>query len=129
MVARGTDRLGPRAKGMMQNVQRGSQPCCTWREARGRGKPPPPPAPRPAAARRMISLSNALSRQPKVMMSTPVIASTGQEFCVNAALEGERRRPGHHHMPVVTPQDVEIAAVERHRRMPAGQPAAMGGDE
>src|SRR6266704_1342073 len=68
---------------------------------------------RPSAARRMMSLSNALSRQPKVMISTPVIASTGQQFGVDAALEGERRGAGHHDMPVVTPQDIEIAAVER----------------
>src|SRR6266851_1249332 len=81
--------------------------------------------PAPAAARPMISLSNALRRQPKVMISTADIASPGQQRGIEAALEGERRRPGHHHMPIVSPEDVEIAAVEHDRRLPPGQAAAM----
>ena len=32
----GTERLGPRPNGMMQKVQRWSQPCCTWTKARAR---------------------------------------------------------------------------------------------
>src|SRR5438105_515301 len=87
-----------------------------------------------AAARRMMSLSNALRRQPKVMISTEGIALPGQQRGVEAAFEGEGRRPGHHHVPVAAvalraPEDVEIAAVELHRRLPFGQAAAMGGNQ
>src|SRR5580765_3746457 len=96
-------------------------------------------SPAVAAARRMMSLSNALSRQPKVTtwtsgIASGGIASAGEQRGIDAALEGERRRPGHHHVPIAflaigTPQDVEIAAVERDHRVAIGQPAAMGGDE
>src|SRR5579863_6394882 len=68
------------------------------------------PSPAAAAARRMTSLSYALRRHPKVMIWTSDIASTGQERGVEGALEGERRGPGHDDMPILTPQDVEIAA-------------------
>src|SRR6202790_540649 len=111
-------------------------------------------SPAPAAARRITSLSNALSRHPKVMISTPSIAppgtappriarsgivSTGQEGSIDASLEGKGRRPGHHDVPAAlfavalfairAPHDVEFAAVEHDRRLPPGQPAAVGGNQ
>src|ERR1700687_3677500 len=87
------------------------------------------PSPASAAARRMMSLSNALSRQPKVMIATPAIASPGEQGGIEAAFESERRRPGHHHMPVGQPAYLEFPAVERDRRLPSGQPAAVGRDQ
>ncbi len=36
MAPSGTERLGPRPKGMTQKVQRWSQPCCTCTKARAR---------------------------------------------------------------------------------------------
>src|SRR5439155_20241376 len=86
-------------------------------------------SPATAAARRMTSLSNALRRHPKVMISTSGIASTHQQRGVDAALEGERRRPGHNHIPIIAPPDVEIAAVERDRCVTSGQPPTRGGDQ
>src|SRR5438132_10465556 len=70
--------------------------------------------PAPSARRRIASLSKALRRQPKVMTSTPSIGSAGEQGGIEAALEGERRRPGHDHMAVLAPLYVDRAAVERH---------------
>src|SRR5438105_2422694 len=86
-------------------------------------------SPAPSARRRIASLSKALSRQPKVTISTPFIGSAGEQGGIEAALEGERRRPGHDHMPVLAPMDVEHTAVERDRSAAAGQAAAMAGDQ
>src|SRR5438132_3905243 len=87
------------------------------------------PSPAPSARRRIASLSAALRRQPKVMISTPSIGSAGEQHIIEAALEGERRRPGHDHMTVLAPMDVERPAVERDRGTAAGQAAAMAGDQ
>src|SRR5436309_5565236 len=85
--------------------------------------------PAPSARRRITSLSKALRRQPKVMTSMPSIGSAGEQRGIEAALEGERRRPGHDHVAVLAPADVEHAPIERHAGAPAGQTAAMAGDE
>src|SRR5438105_279700 len=86
-------------------------------------------SPAPSARRRIASLSKALSRQPKVTISTPFIGSAGEQGGIKAALEGERRRPVHDHMAVLAPMDVQRAAVERDRGAPASQTAAMAGDQ
>ncbi len=52
-------------------------------------------------------------------------ASAPRKSGREAALEHQRGRPGHPD-PVVAPVDVEIAAVEPHRHLPSGQPAARG---
>src|SRR5438128_2475870 len=133
---------------MMQKVQRWSQPCCTCRQARARdfglvslltptsashafgvGPSLSPLKGGEAMSDRIASLSAALRRQPKVMISTPSIGSAGEQHIIEAALEGERRRPGHDHMTVLAPMDVERPAVERDRGTAAGQAAAMAGDQ
>src|SRR5438132_9477300 len=87
------------------------------------------PSPAPPARRRITSLSKALRRQPKVMNSIPSIGSAGEQRGIEAALESKRRRPGHDHVAVLAPAYVERAAIERHAGAPAGQTAAMAGDE
>src|ERR1700736_2412080 len=48
---------------------------------------------------------------------------------VEGTLEAQCRRPGHDHMPVLAPRDVEGAAVELHRRPAPGQSPPVRGDE
>src|ERR1700730_13775614 len=87
------------------------------------------PSAAPSARRRITSLSAALRRQPKVMISTPSIGSAGEQRGIDAALEGERCRTCHDHMAVLAPAYVERAAIERDGGAPAGQTAAMAGDQ
>src|SRR5688572_10341763 len=87
------------------------------------------PSPASSAARRITSLSNALSRQPNVTMSRPGIASPAEQRGVEAALERERHRPGHDHMTILAPGDLKLATIENNRRVPPHQAAALGGDQ
>src|SRR5258708_22674903 len=68
-------------------------------------------SPASPAARRMASLSKALSRQPKVTISDAAISASDQDR-VEAALETERCRSAHQHKTMAGPGDVEAAAVE-----------------
>jgi len=51
-----------------------------------------------------------------------------ERFFVDRPSEAFFRRPGHHHMIVVTPVDHEFAAVDADRYTAAGQATAMGRD-
>src|SRR5207244_12016638 len=70
-----------------------------------------------------------LRRRAKVMISTPSIGSAGKQRGIEAALEGKRRWPGHDHMTVLAPMDVERAAVEHNGGAPPSQTTAMAGDQ
>src|SRR5487761_1743295 len=89
-----------------------------------------PASPASAAARRMISDSNALSRQPKVRISLPSMARSalGEEGGIEAPLEAQRRRAGHDHVAILAPADIEGAAVECPHRAALGEAQAMRGD-
>src|SRR5215831_3211014 len=90
-----------------------------------------PPRPAAAAARRMTSDSNALSRQPKVMISISGMTPSArrEQARVEGTLKAQCCPPGHDHMPVLAPRDVESAAVELDGCAAPGQSPAMRRDE
>ena len=66
-------------------------------------------------------------------LETPPSPHRPNRAAIERAFEGERRRPGHHHMTGLASRprakDVEFAAVERDRRAASGQTATMRGDQ
>ena len=88
-------------------------------------------SPAAAAARRMTSDSNAFSRQPKVMISVSAwrVSPPASRSASNEPSKLKRDRPGHDHVPVLAPRDVERAAIELDGRAAPGQPAPMRRDE
>src|SRR5438128_3389694 len=52
-----------------------------------------------------------------------------EQVRVERTFETQRHRPGHDHMPVFTPRDIEGPAVELYDRLALGEPAPMRCDE
>src|SRR5260370_1205818 len=133
MSPTGTERPRPRGEGVLRDLARRVAPRRACRSASAVTAQvltmTASCSPTSPAARRITSLSNALSRQPKVMMSSAAIASAGDKGGIEAAVEDKARRPGHDDVAVVAPTYVELAAVEPDRRLPQAEPAAIGGDQ
>src|SRR5215469_6232854 len=89
-----------------------------------------PVSPACRTARRMISDSNAFSRQPNVMTSlSSMTIGRSEQIGVECALEAQHGRSRHDDVPVRAPDNVQLSAVELDDRGALGQTAAVRGDE
>src|SRR5439155_23938097 len=108
--------------------------CAVESEGRGptsrvRWRPRPPRAsPRPVGRARRTGRAGGSSPR-ETASPSPAPGGVGQPFFVDLALVDADRRPGHHHVPVGGPPEVQHPSGEPHLRFPTDKPRQAGGDE